>query len=138
VDLSDFDLAKGAESGADLALRNPVTDEPLLTEDGAQITIRLVGMDSGAYRRALHQIQNRKLGRLTRGKSPSMELVERDELELLAACTVGWSGVVVDGAPLEFSAQNAVSLYERFRWIKEQVDAYIGDRENFFQNASNA
>jgi len=39
--------------------------------------------------------------------------------------------VTVDGKELACNKDNAAALYERFPWIKEQVDTAVGDRANF-------
>jgi hypothetical protein len=41
--------------------------------------------------------------------------------------------ITMDKKELEFSVDNAIALYERFPWIKEQVDIAIGDRANFIK-----
>jgi len=43
------------------------------------------------------------------------EELEQNTIEILAACTVGWSGVVVDGKEIPFNKDNAKMLYTRFR-----------------------
>ena len=75
-----------------------------------------------------------KGGFRTQSLTPAPEEVEQDGLELLAKCTRSWSGVVIDGKDVEFSHSNALMVYERFPWIKEQVDTAIGDRANFIKS----
>jgi hypothetical protein len=65
-----------------------------------------------------------------------VEEIESDGLELLAACTKSWSGVVIEGKQVAFSHEAAADLYTRFPWIKEQVDTAIGDRANFIKGSS--
>lgn len=133
MDLSQLNTVAGADAGADLVLRNPATDEPLATEEGASISITLAGYDSKAARKMRHAMANRRMQR-TGGKMTA-ESLEADGIELLCALTLGWQNIVVDGEPLEFSADNAAKLYKRFPWIREQVDAFVGDRANFMRSA---
>jgi hypothetical protein len=59
------------------------------------------------------------------------EQIERDALELLAACTVAWSGVVVDGKVPACSPEAAAEVYRRLPWLREQADEFANARENF-------
>ena len=43
------------------------------------------------------------------------------------------AGVTVDGKELAYNKDNAAGLYERFPWIKEQVDTAVGERANFIK-----
>lgn len=132
MDLGKFNVEKAADEGAELHLEHPVTGEKLYTEDGEKISIRLVGMDSTKYRRAMSRIASKNMGK--RQKQRSIEKAEQEGAELLAACTVGWQNIVV-GEPLEHSEEAAYDLYVGQRWIREQVDEFVADRANFFQNA---
>jgi hypothetical protein len=66
--------------------------------------------------------------------TPPPEEIEANGLELLAKCTKSWIGVVIDSKEIEFSYDNVLMIYERFPWIKEQVDQAIGDRANFIKS----
>lgn len=127
-DLSKLDTVAAAEQGARLELRHPVTDEPL----GAVLI--LAGTDSKAYRRHEAAVSNRFIDRMAkgkRGKGKSAEEQEREAIEGIAACTLGWTGVGLDGEELPFTADNAHKLYARFPWAREQAREFILDRENY-------
>jgi len=123
-DLAFLDTAAVAEQGAELALLHPGTGKAL------GITIRLAGVDSDIYRKASRKITEKRLNRGRVGKL-DLEAVEDEGLTVMAACTLGWSGVVVDGQELPCTRDNAQAVYRRFPWIREQVDAFMGDRANF-------
>ena len=135
MDLSSLDTVSASAEGACLELRNPVNDAVLRDEkSGEPVTITLVGTDSKDYMKITHEIQNRRLGkRLGKGgrMKTTAEEIEADALELLVASTKSWKHIVVDGAELSFSQANARMLFQRFPWIKEQVDEFIADRSNF-------
>ncbi len=124
IDLSSLDVVAAAETGAEIEILHPVTGKEL------GITITIVGADSERYRKNLRSLANSRLNRKAR-KTASLEEAEEDGLELLAKATLGWKGVVVDGAEIPFSPLEAKKLYKRFPWIKEQVDAAIADRRTF-------
>lgn len=135
LDLSTLDTAKCADEGADLELRHPSTRATFCNDAGDPITIRLVGVDSAIYRKAQAALTNRKLVQNKRGVKITAEELEADALEMAAKCTVSWSSdLALDGAPIPFSKQNAAKLYQRFPWIKEQVEEFINDRANFLQD----
>lgn len=131
-DLSALDTAKAANAGFNVDLYHPANNADL------GIKIRVLGKDSDEFRRVSNAQNKRRMDRMQRGgfrnTTPSPEELEQNGIELLAACTLGWTGVIVDGQPLAFSRDNVKMLYGRFPWIKEQVDAAIGDRANFIQN----
>lgn len=133
MDLSKINLTESAESGADLELEHPVTGEVLKDEDGKTVSIKLMGIDSAAYRNKQREIQNRRMTRMMKGKGANTMLSDEDACELLASCTKGWSGFEQDGEVVKFSHKAAVDLYMEHMWIREQVDAFIADRANFYK-----
>ncbi|KMO28172.1 hypothetical protein, partial [Methylobacterium aquaticum] len=64
------------------------------------------------------------------------DFVTRETVELLAHCTFGWSGIVCDRQPVEFSAEAAKHLYSRFPWMREQADAACANRNLYDRSAS--
>lgn len=135
MDLNKLDLQPVSDEGADMHLEHPVTGERLFNDDGDAMVIRLIGRDSKRFRAKNAQIANRKMAK--RNNRNSVEELDSDGAELLAACTLGWSGLALNGEPLPFSEQNALKLYTNpgYRWIREQVDTFIADRANFFMTA---
>ena len=125
-DIESLDTVTACEEGADLEIVHPRTGEPL------GIIISVVGADSPTYRSELHKLANK---RAKRGRGVlNSESIEADNIELLVACTRGWSGLDYKGAALAFSPANARMVYKDFVWLREQVDAFIGDRANFLKN----
>lgn len=126
LDLSSLDTVARADAGAVLTLVHPITNENL------GITIMLEGMDSATYRRATAAVANR------RDKSSfrklTLEQLREEGIATLAACTRGWQGVRVDGQDIPFTPSAANSLYSRFPWIREQVEAFISDRANYLSD----
>jgi hypothetical protein len=73
-----------------------------------------------------------------RNTNVPIESVEADGIQLLATVTKSWrqgekQTLTVEGKELPCTKDNAVILYERFPWIKEQVDTAVGDRANFIK-----
>ncbi|MDB6454693.1 hypothetical protein [Falsirhodobacter sp. 20TX0035] len=134
MDLADFDLTAAADRGADMQLEHPVTGEPLVTDTGEEITIRLLGNDSREFRAALSDLAEKQAGK----KRQSLAAAEAHSVDLLARLTLGWQGIVYKGVPLEFTRENAAMLYRERPFIREQIDRFIGNRGNFFGNGKPA
>jgi len=131
MDLANFE--KAAEEGAVLELKDPAGNL-LKQDDGTTpITIRLAGVTSPRWQKATDTLQNRIMS--SKEKRDALEL-RSDRCGLLAAATLGWEGIVLDGVNLEFSTKAALTLYMRFRWIADQVDEFVAKKENFLPASS--
>lgn len=111
------------EDRAKMQVRHPVTGADLPVE------IYLYGIDSEQYHRSQRAVIDAKLARKGRDAARDLE----DGLGLLADCTAGWKGVVLNGEELEHSRENAIELYRQLKWLREQVDQFIGDRSRFIR-----
>ena len=129
-DFASCDVAAKAEEGAELEVLDPITNEPV----GVYIT--LAGADSAIHRKATATIAKRRLSNTKgfRNRALDPEKFEAEGIEVLAACTLGWRGVIVEGAPLPCGRDNAVRLYTRFPWLREQVDQFVSDRSAYLQD----
>jgi len=144
LDLTQLDTSKTAETGVAVALRHPVTHVPL------GVRIQVAGVDSDTYRSHIRRQQNRRMEQAKRSRgqiSISAEELENDALDLLVACTKGWESDIeehgekktVSAIPcgeqglLPCTPENVRKVYANpgFAWLREQVDAEIGDRSNF-------
>ena len=131
IDLTAIDTVKGSNEGFDVKIYHPGTMVDL------GIIINVLGKDSDEFQEVLRTQSKKRLSKITKGgfrvqnMTPLPEEIEADGLELLIKCTKSWSGVVIEGKDVEFSYDNVLRIYERFPWIKEQVDTAIGDRANF-------
>ena len=121
MELKKLDTRAGAETGCTLTI-NDVKGKP------TDIVIRLRGSDSVAYRDKLQEIQRRQ--RIEGKASPSADSTAA-AVELCAACTIGWEGILDGGAPLVFSEATAQRIYAEYPVIHEQVLQTILDRANF-------
>ena len=132
MDLANLDTKAAAERGADLHLEHPVSGEPLYTDDGKPLTIRLLGNDSREFKAGLSELAETRAGK----KRTSIAAAEANGIELLTRVTVGWSNIVYNGEALKFSPENARMLYRERPWIMEQVDAFVANRANFLKLAA--
>ena len=111
----------------DVKLKHPVSGDEL------DATIKVYGKDSSVFQNAIKQRAKAQIAR--KPKDIDLESNEKDSIELLADCTQGWSGISEGGKQIECTRSNAVDIYTKYKWIREQVDIAIGDRANFFINA---
>lgn len=132
MDLSTLDVKSAAERGADLHLEHPTTGEPLKTDDGKPIVIRLLGNDSREFRAGLSELAEKNAGK----KRASFASAEANGIELLSRVTVGWQNVTYKGEALKCTPENVRMIYSEINWIKEQVDAFVADRANFLKFAA--
>ena len=126
-DLAKLDTAKVAEEGAELFVAHPTTGEDL------GITITLIGTDSKTFRDISKSRATASLKKKTR--EIDLDQNESDAVELLAKCTKGWTGITENGKEVAFSFDNAVQLYTKYLWLREQIDRFMADRSNFLPSA---
>ena len=126
-DLAKLDTAKVAEEGAELHVAHPTTGEDL------GITITLIGTDSKTFRDISKSRATASLKKKTR--EIDLDQNESDAVDLLAKCTKGWSGITENGKEVAFSYYNAVQIYTKYLWLREQIDRFMADRSNFLPSA---
>jgi hypothetical protein len=137
MDLSKYNVSKQAEQGAWLELEAPDTGEILRNDEGEAVAIKVLGMDSKAWRNKNRDFQRQRIQKMARSKSRNIDYTVSDEdaCELLAECTIEWKNIIENGEEIECNSGNAFDLYMKYPWIREQVDAFIGERANFFPSA---
>lgn len=128
-DLAQADVVKDANKGGEVSLYHPTNGKDV------GITIYIVGKDSDTFK-AIQAEQNRKrMAKIQKGgfraANTAVANVDQEAVELLAACTTGWSRMPLNGKDVPFSTENAETIYAKFPWIKEQVDVAIADRALF-------
>ena len=116
---------------------HPVTKKPLVDRGGQQAYIDLHSADSEAARKWRHALTNKRLDAKV-ARMPSAEETEAEAFSFLAAMTTGWYLLDTEGQPIDvpFTADNAAELYREVPWLRDQVDAYLGDRANFWKASS--
>lgn len=122
---------------ADIDIKDPVS--------GASVgaTITLAGPEHPA-RKALEFARQRK-ARAALQKTGKVQLGdpaddEQDNIEFLAACTLGWSGIADGATEIEFSPAAALKLYsnEALQWLVVQLTRALGERERFINSSAQA
>ncbi len=128
-DLQDLEIGEGA----DMIVRHPISDKPLVDADGNPWTIRLESSYSDRYEQAMHSVQNRRLKKTGRGGRIriSAEDLEEGTMECLLAVTLSWNGIASGGTVLECTPKNVREQYAKHTWLREQVVDFTEDQANF-------
>jgi hypothetical protein len=125
-DLTRFDqITKNQNSGIEVEIMGP---------DGkpAGITIRVSGPDSERQKKALQKLQDERLESQDI-KPLTAEQIANRSLRGLALSVMSWSKFKLDDVEYHYSEENATKLFNRFPWIKEQVEAKAGSRAAFLK-----
>ena len=130
MELAQFDLKEAANSGISVDLAHPITGETLEDDKGKSISIKILGRDSAKWQQAQKRNAAKNANKYRNGKVPDAE-VERQVRDLLAECTVSWSGIVYNEEVLKCSKENALMIYEKRSWIAEQMLEAAADRANY-------
>lgn len=129
LDLQDLDIKSIANAGTWLTLRHPTNRKPLT------MRVKIAGIDSNVYQKKTFELARRRQEETADGSGParlSAEDIHERNLELVAACVLGWENVKERGQVLEFKGEaSAIDLFKRFDWIYEQVNLAIAERANF-------
>lgn len=139
-DLNDIDTKKLSEAGVALQIKR-LDGTPLVNAAGESVTITLLGPDSAKYRALTRESIKKRLDRRVQGAADvtmdDLDQIERETIEILVVCTVGWTGVrTPEGETIACTQDNARRLYENYPVVREQVDAFVGNRANFLQASS--
>ena len=137
-----FDISANKDVAAteDEGIVVPIKDlngDPQSYEDNGvtkPAVIRVAGTYSTTYRRAAEASREKAMKR--RRVAPSGAQMARQELELIAACVLSWEGLANAGQPFPCTKANAIALLDACPWIRQDVEAAMGDHESFFSNSS--
>jgi hypothetical protein len=135
INLAELSSTKEDE-GQKMEVRHPATGDVLRHDDGRPYTITLVGKDSDRFLQLQRQIQDRRIATSVRTRQPiAASLSERDETDLLVNATLGWDVLFGDNGSSEPKPENYRRAYSTLRWLRRQVDEFVGNPGNFFRNA---
>ncbi len=121
------------DAGQKMEVRHPGTGEVMRHDDGRPFTITLVGKDSDRYLQLQRQMTDRRLQAMQRTRQPLLSAMgEKDEVDLLVNATLDWDVVFGDNGSSKPSPENYRRAYTTARWLRKQVDEFVGNTANFF------
>ncbi len=133
MDLSNF---ASAGEKIELHLTRPVSPfDRLTTDEGDIIGLMIADPESSVMKNFDRALMN---SRLLQGRKGALTTINATQLEeqakqRLACSVVGFLNIKVDGKVLEWSPTAASDLLERFVWIRQQVDEFLGNAANFIK-----
>lgn len=142
--LDDLDTVTVADTGVTVALTKVDGITPLLNAEGQPVELVLHGSDSKIYRDASRAMARSRMERaqankVQLGSDASLDMLEADQIEMLARCTSGWNGVLDSkGKAIPFSKQGVIDLYGRYPPAREQAEKAIMNRALFTKGSSGA
>jgi len=103
-------------------LKHPLTEEPLTKDDGKEMTITVYAPHSSVYKTVVHEQTNKRIQKAAKGKKITFtaEELENTTLEMLAKTTKDWS-IQLSGKSPKFSVAEAIEVYSKLPWLKQQV-----------------
>lgn len=116
-----------------VTLYNPINSEILTNDDKSEMTITIHGPYSKKYKSISHAQQNRRLMKAQRtgGKlNLTAEEIEASALDLLVKCVDGWK-ITLGGDTPKCTESKVREVFETLPWVREQVDAALGDAQAF-------
>lgn len=124
-------VAAREDKGALVTLKDE-QGEPLTCKqpDGTEVEAqcRVVGKLSSVFRKAEQRVNDRTIKR--RSTELSAELLERNELEKLAACITWWN-LTDDGTPIELTTENVIAVMQAAPWIRADIEKVMNDPARF-------
>lgn len=117
-----------------VTIKHPVTDEPLLKDDGVEMTIEVYAPHSAQYKAVVHEHANRRLQKAMKSKKTVLtsEDVEAMTLELVVKTTKSWDIQINKKTP-KFSVEEAQDLYSKLGWLKQQIIDAQEDYSSFLK-----
>lgn len=118
-----------------VTIKHPVTEEILNKDNGEEMTITVYAPHSSVYKAALHEQTNKRLQKMAKGKKLNFtaEDVEMSSIDLLVKTTKDWN-IQFDGKSPKFTASEAVELYTKAPWLKNQILEAQEDFSSFLKS----
>jgi len=137
MDLNDLDLSVGANEGRFMQFLHPTKKTPLVTDAGEKIGITFLGYDSDLSKKLRTKAMNDGLNQ-KRGAKVTAEQIESRAVRQIAKHALSWQYIKEDGLELEFSQDELIRLLNKYEWMRDQSDEFIGDRSAFLEQDETA
>lgn len=133
MDLMDL---KPKSDIVEVTIKHPSTLEPLMNEDGSEMTVVLYAQHSKEYRGVMHEQQDRRI-KLMQKKGATTNYtaadIERDAIELLSKCTKEWN-ITYGGETPKLTPAKAKEVYTEVFWLRSQVEEALTESLDFTTN----
>jgi len=119
-----------------ITLFHPATGKDLLNADGTPMTVTVHGPYSERYKAVLRDQQQRRMTDMTRAAARTNmtpEEIDAFAQELMTRCIEDWALTLEGDDKLPFSAEAATTVLAEFPWLRDQINAAIGDVAGFLE-----
>lgn len=118
-----------------VTVKHPVTDDPLLKDDGTEMTIEVYAPHSAEYKAVVHEQTNKRLQKVLKNKKTALtsEDVEAMTTDLIVKTTKSWNIQINKKTP-KFSVAEASELYTKLPWLKQQIIDAQEDYSSFLKS----
>ena len=136
-----MDLLDLKPKQSQVTLHHPITKEIILTNSNLPVILNVVGQDSIQMQKARLDWAKFVMDKKIDGKSPSVEEGFQMGIDTVCNCVTGWDENLNEFfKPLDDAGTGTYSpeLVRKilsdpsFGFIREEIDTYMGNRENFF------
>ena len=132
MDLASLDLSKFSENCATLHVQHPITTENMVDENGQDVTITLLGMESSIAQRITKARAQKHLN--ARKSKQDLDEMRQFTISLLSKLVTASHGFTEDGVPIDLADEaTAIRIFTKYSWLREQVDEFLMDRANFYK-----
>ncbi len=123
---------KPTSDTVEVILKHPNTLDPLLNDDGSEMTVTLHASHSKEYKKIVHEQQDRRIKMMQKkAKSQiSAQDIERDATDLLAKVTADWD-ITYGGEKPKLTVTKAKEVFTEVFWIREQIEEAFSDSMDF-------
>ncbi len=125
------DVAARQDRGTRVALRDEHGDPLTYTNAEGEVvesTALVAGQLSSLYRKAEDALRDRQLKR--RSTVLTAELLNRQQLELIAACVLKWD-LFDEERPVPCTKENVITVLIAAPWIRADIEAAMADAARF-------
>jgi hypothetical protein len=93
-----------------------------------EVTVTVAGALSSTYRKAESAQRDRMLKRRT--MSLTDEMLQKNQLDLIASCVLEWN-LHVDGRAVPCTKENVMQVLTSAPWLRNDLEAAMGDASRF-------
>lgn len=133
-DVKALDTRTASEAGVDMPVLHPRDRAPIIdTETGANVTIRLRGRNSDTFRTQQRELNKRRAEFQSRGVIMTDDDFMRERVDMVCACTLGWTFSQMDGAEFPYTPDNVRRFWadRRWTWLLDNAWAFLTEEGNF-------
>lgn len=122
-------------------IKSPVPPyDTLVNDQGVEMVLEVVSSTSSIVKKFDRASQDRKITEAQRSRAGSIafnaESLEQEIIDRLTAHVVGCQGIQLGGHDVVYSPENIKELFVKLPWLREYVQAFVGDQANFFVTSS--